>query len=88
MPPHPESDGTFQDGNFLRRGYWEAKDTSDDLDAEILKKRQKGYPLINTIFEDTQRVVLYQNGSETERFDLTKPQAVADLFLATRRRTD
>ena len=27
-------DGTLQDGNFLRRGYWEAKDTNDDLDSE------------------------------------------------------
>ncbi len=45
-------DGTFQDGNFLPRGYWEAKDTNDDLDVEIGKKRKKGYPLSNTIFED------------------------------------
>lgn len=33
-------DGTLQDGNFLPRGYWEAKDTADDLDAEIVKKRK------------------------------------------------
>jgi hypothetical protein len=58
-------DGTFQDGNFLPRGYWEAKDTADDLDAEIKKKRTKGYPLANTIFEDTCTAVLYQNGSVT-----------------------
>ena len=40
---------------FTRRGFWEAKDTDDDLDAEISKKIAKGYPLVNTIFEDTQR---------------------------------
>ncbi|HVS36289.1 MAG TPA: hypothetical protein VMS17_12030 [Gemmataceae bacterium] len=37
-------DGTLRD-EFLRRGYWEAKDTHDDLDAEIRKKIDKGYPL-------------------------------------------
>lgn len=63
------------------RGYWEAKDTADDLDAEILKKRKKGYPLANTIFEDTSQAVLYQNKVEVERYDLTKTQGVADLFL-------
>jgi len=29
-----DPDGTLQDGNFIRRGYWEAKD-SHDLDDEI-----------------------------------------------------
>jgi len=77
---HIYPDGTFQDGNFLPRGYWEAKDTDDDLDAEIVKKRKKGYPLANTIFEDTRTAVLFQNGTEADRFDLTKPQAVADLL--------
>jgi len=44
-------DGTVRDGNSLPRGYWEAKDTHDALDAEIAKKKAKGYPLTNTIFE-------------------------------------
>ena len=43
-------DGTLRDGNNLRRGYWEAKDTNDDLNAEIVKKKVKRYPLVNTIF--------------------------------------
>src|SRR5438128_416196 len=30
-------DGTLQDDFNLRRGYWEAKDTHDDLDDEIRK---------------------------------------------------
>jgi hypothetical protein len=58
---HIIPDGTLQDGNFLLRGYWEAKDTSDDLDTEIVKKRRKGYPLSNTIFEDTRTEVLDVN---------------------------
>jgi hypothetical protein len=73
-------DGTLQDGNFLPRGYWEAKDTADDLAAEIVKKRKRGYPLANTIFEDTRAAVLFQNGAEVERFALADPAAVADLL--------
>ena len=38
-------DGTLCDDLNLHRGYWEAKDTDDDLDAEIAKKTKKGYPL-------------------------------------------
>ena len=45
-------DGTLRDEFNLRRGFWEAKDTGDDLDKEITKKKQKKYPLSNTIFEE------------------------------------
>lgn len=31
-------DGTLRDEFNLHRGYWEAKDTSDNLDVEIRKK--------------------------------------------------
>jgi hypothetical protein len=31
-------DGTIRDSNGLPRGYWEAKDTDDNLDIEIQKK--------------------------------------------------
>ena len=63
-------DGTLQDVFKLARGYWEAKDTDDDLDAEIQKKIGKKYPLTNTIFEDTRTAVLYQNGVQCRRYDL------------------
>ena len=53
-------DGTFKDEMNLVRGYWEAKDIADKLDAEIEKKRKAGYPLNNIIFEDTQTAILYQ----------------------------
>ncbi len=73
-------DGTFRDLFNLHRGYWEAKDTDDDLSEEIAKKRAKGYPFNNTIFEDTRRAVLFQNGQVALDVDLTDPQAVADLL--------
>jgi hypothetical protein len=51
-------DGTVRDEFRLARGWWEAKDTSDNLAAEIQKKLKAGYPTRNTIFEDTQTAVL------------------------------
>ncbi len=75
-------DGTVRDAFFFHRGYWEAKDTADDLNAEIRKKIAKGYPLVNTIFEDTTRAVLYQNGDVAYEADLTDPQQVCDLLNA------
>jgi hypothetical protein len=73
-------DGTLRDAFNLGHGFWEAKDTHDDLDEEISKKIAKGYPLSNTIFEDTRTAVLYQNGQERNRFDLTQPRLLADLL--------
>jgi predicted helicase len=75
-------DGTFRDEWHLRCGYWEAKDTSDDLNAEIRAKIAKGYPLVNTIFEDTRQAVLFQNGREAFRVPLSEPAKVADLLNA------
>jgi hypothetical protein len=53
-------DGTLRDCNSLPRGYWEAKDTQDNLETEIKRKIARGYPLSNIIFEDTQTGVLFQ----------------------------
>jgi hypothetical protein len=36
-------DGTIRDGSGIPRANWEAKDTDDDLDQEIEKKKAKGY---------------------------------------------
>ena len=46
-------DGTVKDSLRMARGYWEAKDTHDDLDAEIQNKFNRGYPRDNIIFEDS-----------------------------------
>ncbi len=91
-------DGTLRDLYNLARGYWEAKDTSDDLDDD----RQKGtgsessrclspfadqkkikskYPLTNIIFEDTREAVLFQSRKQHARYDLTRPQDLADRFV-------
>jgi hypothetical protein len=73
-------DGTLRDTFNLPRGYWEAKDSSDDLPTEIKKKIDAGYPTINTIFEDTQWAVLYQSGKQALKVNLHQPRDVADLL--------
>ena len=74
-------DGTLRDDIYnLPRGYWEAKDTKDDLKTEIRKKITLGYPITNTIFEDTRRAILYQNNKQVIEVDLTKPKELTDVL--------
>ena len=65
-------DGTVKDSLRMARGYWEAKDTHDDLDAEIQRKFDSGYPRDNIIFEDSQTAVLIQNGGVAMRVDMRR----------------
>ena len=65
-------DGTVKDGLRMDRGYWEAKDTHDDLDAEIQRKFNLGYPRDNIIFEDSETAVLIQNGDVAMRVDMRR----------------
>ncbi len=73
-------DGTLRDAINLRCGYWEAKDADDDLDVEIRKKITSGYPTTNSIFEDTRRAVLYQDGRREFEADLTQQRQLIDLL--------
>ena len=82
LPNGRKPDGTLRDGYNLPRGYWEAKDTADDLDTEIRKKIAVGYPLTNTIFEDTHRAVLFQDGQRRQDAELHDPRQLADLLAA------
>ena len=66
-------DGTVKDTLRMARGFWEAKDTHDDLDTEIQKKFNGGYPRDNIVFEDSQTAVLIQNRQEAMRADMTRP---------------
>ena len=65
-------DGTVKDSLRMARGYWEAKDTRDDLDAEIQRKFNRGYPRDNIIFEDSETAVLVQNGDVAMRVDMRR----------------
>ena len=71
--PGNRPDGTVKDSLRMARGYWEAKDSRDDLDAEIQRKFNRGYPQGNIIFEDSQTAVLFQNRQEAMRADMSRP---------------
>lgn len=55
-------DGAVLTAFKQRHGYWEAKDLKDDLEKEIKKKLDLGYPRDNIIFQSPERAILYQNG--------------------------
>ncbi len=78
-------DGTVKDALRMDRGYWEAKDSHDDLDSEITRKFDRGYPRDNIVFEDSRTAVLIQNREEAMRADMTSP---GDLHRLIRRFLD
>lgn len=73
-------DGALRDQWKRSHAYWEAKDSADDLDAEIEKKIEAGYPLDNIIFEDTVTAVLYQDGHEARRTRVQDRKSFAQLL--------
>ena len=73
-------DGTVRDALRMARGYWEAKDIQDDLDAVIQDKLSKGYPRDNIIFENTVEAALFQNGVETMRADMSSERELHRLI--------
>ena len=78
-------DGTVKDTLRMARGYWEAKDPHDDLDSEITRKFDRGYPRDNIIFEDSRTAVLIQDREESMRADMSRPD---DLHRLIRRFLD
>src|SRR6266851_7532662 len=72
--------GVLRDGFDLKRGIWEAKGPKSDLDKEIAKKIATGYPLTNTIFENTKHAILFQNKKRAFEYDLHNPTEVSDLL--------
>lgn len=73
-------DGTIFHSIGLPFGYWEAKDTSDDLDVEIRKKLAKGYPQDNIIFENSETAVLIQDRQEVLRCSMTDNDQLLKLL--------
>ena len=73
-------DGTIFHAIGLPHGYWEAKDTADDLDTEIAKKLSRGYPQSNIIFENSETAVLIQNRAEVFRCQMTDTDALLKLL--------
>ncbi len=63
-------DGALKNALRLDFGYWESKDIKDDIDKEIQAKIDKGYPLTNTLFEDSQTAVLFQENVQVMRVSM------------------
>ena len=70
-------DGALLDDFNLAHGYWEAKDSDDDLDEEIRKKLATGYPQDNILFQAPQRMVVIQQGQRV----WDSPIAAPDLLI-------
>ena len=85
VPSGVVPDGTVKDTLRMARGFWEAKDSHDDLDAEITRKFDRGYPRDNIVFEDSRTAVLIQNREEAMRADMSHP---GDLHRLIRRFLD
>src|SRR5271156_3198196 len=64
----------------LPRGYWEAKDTKDDLEAEMLKKCEAGYPRTNILFQSPARAILFQNGRIEFNSSIEEPVTLVDVL--------
>ena len=74
------TDGSLVDTFNRPYAHWEAKDTSDNLYAEIENKKAAGYPLDNIIFEDTVTAVLYQDGYEARSTHIREKNNFAQLL--------
>jgi predicted helicase len=72
-------DGALVDEFRLTHGFWEAKDTHDDLGKEVKKKLTAGYPQNNIIFQAPERAILWQNGRSVLDVDITEPVALVEI---------
>lgn len=75
-------DGTLKNILRLDYGFWESKDTDDDLQVESAKKFDKGYPDSNILFEDSQTAILYQDGQRLLTASFKKDEALDELLTA------
>lgn len=75
----------FLDGRIKKEnmviGWVENKDTKDDLNKEIKNKKEKQYPLLNTIFENSKELVLFQDGKEVIRVNMSKSEELDKVLI-------
>ena len=73
-------DGEVVDGFGLPHGYWEAKDTQDDLHVEAGKKFAAGYPSKNIVVQSPTHALLYQHGQLQLDVDITEPKNLVHVL--------
>ncbi len=75
----------FLDGRIKKEnmviGWIENKDAKDDLNKEIKNKKEKQYPLLNTIFENSKELVLFQDGKEVIRVNMSKSEELDRVLI-------
>jgi len=76
---HPiRVDGALVDTFKLPHGYWEAKDTGDDLEKEIKKKFAAGYPKDNILFQAPERIIIWQDARQVFDEDIILPERLIE----------
>lgn len=73
-------DGALVDAFRLTHGFWEAKDSHDNLAKEVKKKFEVGYPKDNIIFQAPEQIILWQGGKQICDEDITKPDILVDTL--------
>lgn len=67
-------------GEGLVRGYWEAKDSDDEIKVEAKKKFDKGYPTDNILFQSPTELLLYQNNVAVFSGEGQDPEAITQAL--------
>lgn len=73
-------DGEVVDSYGIPHGYWEAKDTQDDLHTEASKKFAAGYPSKNIVLQSPTHALLYQHDALQLDLDLTDPRNLVQVL--------
>ncbi len=73
-------DGEVVDAFGLPHGYWEAKDTQDNLHVEADKKFAAGYPSKNIVIQSPSHALLYQHGQLQLDLDITEPRNLVHVL--------
>ena len=73
-------DGEVVDTFGLPHGYWEAKDTHDDLYTEADKKFAAGYPSKNIVVQSPTHALLYQHGRLQLDLDISEPRNLIQVL--------
>ena len=73
-------DGEVVNAFGLPHGYWEAKDTHDDLYTEADKKFAAGYRSKNTVVQSPTHALLYQDGQLQLDVNITEPRNLVRML--------
>ena len=73
-------DGALVDKYKLDHGYWEAKDIHDDLNKEVNRKFEAGYPRDNILFQTPEQAILWQDERLVLDNDLSDPKQLIETL--------